>query len=381
MGNRLRESEIAWHGLTGGGCSEELTSQLRKLHLVRLEVDGLVMRIGKGSPPLQYAPLWTFMWWIAWGSRTGAIASLPPEQSPQAISQQAESGEIAMARDAEEQGIQPEGGGTSSKRNLVAGVLGPALKLWLRSQVEAATRLDVRIGSEMGEGGSLSSRQMLAGRIPRVQVEADGVIYKGLHLGQLKLVGRDIRMNLGQAVRGKPLKLLAPIVVDLELRMSEAQLNESLESPLLAPQLGEWLELLQELLLEEEKLGELQLSQPQIALSGGALGGTKLEAERLGLQAQYGPAVQADSRADARADSQADAAAGEIAIETALTVRNGNVLKLRQPRWSEAPPAGFQDDLSSLAMMPLKLGSDVAIEQIAIAAGQLHLVGQLTVQP
>ncbi len=286
-----------------------------------------------------------------------------------------------MARDAEEQGIQPEGGGTSSKRNLVAGVLGPALKLWLRSQVEAATRLDVRIGSEMGEGGSLSSRQMLAGRIPQVQVEADGVIYKGLHLGQLKLVGRDIRMNLGQAVRGKPLKLLAPIVVDLELRMSEAQLNESLESPLLAPQLGEWLELLQELLLEEEKLGELQLSQPQIALSGGALGGTKLEAERLGLQAQYGPVVQADSKADARADSQADAAAGEIAIETALTVRNGNVLKLRQPRWSEAPPAGFQDDLSSLAMMPLKLGSDVAIEQIAIAAGQLHLVGQLTVQP
>ncbi len=256
------------------------------------------------------------------------------------------------------------------KRSLVAGVLGPALKLWLRSQVEAVDRLEVSIGSETGEGNNLSSRQMLTGRIPLVQVEADSVIYKGLHLGQLQLVGQDIRMNLGQAVRGKPLKLTAPIVVDLALKMTEAQLNDSLESPLLAPQLGEWLNLLQELLIEEESLeasgvGTESLSQPRIALAGGELG-SGLGAERLGLRVCQGAQSAAQT---------------ELAIETGLAVRNGNLLKLRQPCWSEAPPAGFQEDLSSLAMMPLKLGRDVALERIAIAAGQLHLTGQLTVQP
>ncbi len=256
------------------------------------------------------------------------------------------------------------------KRNLVTGVLGPALKLWLRSQVEAVDRLEVAIGRDTGEGHNLSSRQMLAGRIPLVRVEADGVLYKGLHLGQLQLVGQDIRMNLGQAVRGKPLKLTAPLVVALELKITEAQLNDSLESPLLAPPLGEWLNLLQELLVEEDSVEESEmgaepLRQPRVALAGGELG-SGLGAERLGLRVFQGDQSATQS---------------EIAIETGLTVRNGNLLKLRQPCWSEAPPAGFQEDLSSLAMMPLKLGRDVVIERIAIASGQLHLAGQLTVQP
>lgn len=314
--------------------------------------------------------------------------------------------EIAMTKQmgepsAEATGLEPgqagavNAQGKKTKQNLVTRVLAPALKLWLRSQVEAVERLEVALGSETGDGSGsldgdrLSSRQMLAGRIPLVQVEADGVIYKGLYLGQLQLVGRDIRMNLGQAVRGQPLKLLAPIVVDLKLRMSEAQLNASLGSPLLAPHLGEWLSLLQELLVEDDRtakdraegvpIGAEMLSQPRMALTGGELG-ADLGAERLGLRFSHG--VQSVADQEGSVPSQVEPGArSEIAIETGLMVRNGNVLKLRQPRWSETPPAGFQTDLSGLAMMPLKLGRDVALEGIEIAAGQLQLTGQLTVQP
>jgi len=304
-----------------------------------------------------------------------------------------------MTKNGEEQGIQSPGAAKSpdkgaGKRNWVAGALGPALKLWLRSQIESSARLDVAVGSETGAGASLSGRQMLAGRIPLVRVEADDVIYKGLHLGQLKLAGRDIRMNLGQAVRGKPLKLLAPIAVDLELCMTEAQLNRSLTSPLLAPQLGEWLDLLRSLLVEAEPNPAQQLSQPQIALAGGERD-TNLGAERLGLQV-YCVASPDDASPDGAPPekgslggaspneshpSDSDGNLEPLAIETALTVRNGNLLKLHKPCWSQTPPPGFQPDLSSLAMMPLKLGNDVAIERIAIAAGQLSLMGQLTVQP
>jgi len=299
-----------------------------------------------------------------------------------------------MAKNGEEQGIpspgaaQPSGKG-AGKRNWVAGALGPALKLWLRSQIDSSARLEVAVGSETGAGASLSGRQMLAGRIPLVRVEADDVVYKGLHLGQLKLAGRDIRMNLGQAVRGKPLKLLAPIAVDLELCMTEAQLNRSLTSPLLAPQLGEWLDLLRSLLVEAEPNPAQQLSQPQIALAGGERD-INLGTERLGLQVYCvaspdGAPPEEDSLGGACPNeshpSDSDGKPEPLAIETALTVRNGNLLKLRKPCWSQTPPPGFQSDLSSLAMMPLKLGNDVVIERIAIAAGQLSLVGRLTVQP
>lgn len=283
--------------------------------------------------------------------------------------------------------------------NLLTGLLGPALKLWLRSQVEAVDRLAVGIGSQTAEGNCLTSRQMLAGRIPVLSVEADGVIYRGLHLGQLRLRGQDIRMNLGQAVRGKPLKLLAPICVDLELRMNEAELNASLASPLLASQLGDWLALLMGWVTDGDFGGDSgearSLGQPQLALAGGALG-RHLGADRLGLLAQYGvqagPVAPSDPEAVLNGAQALEPAlelalkrkAGtrvEIAIEAGLAVCNGNVLKLCQPRWSAPPPAPFQTDLSALAELPLQLGPDVAIETLAIAAGQLHLVGQLTIQP
>lgn len=264
------------------------------------------------------------------------------------------------------------------KRNLVAGVLGPALKLWLRSQVEAVEHLEVTIGSATGDGENLTSRQMLAGRIPSLQVEADGVIYQGLYLGQLQLAGQDIRMNLGQAVRGKPLKLMAPIAVEIALTLNEEQLNHSLASPLLAPQLGAWLNLLQGLLAAAPQADAGRLSQPGIALAGGTRD-QNLAAERLGLQLcwqAHPPAAQAGE-----APSTTEVSPTEIAIATGLTVHNGNLLQLHQPGWRKTPPPGFQDDLSPLAAMPLKLGNDVAIDRIAIASGQLHLTGQLTVQP
>lgn len=300
---------------------------------------------------------------------------------------QSAQGAEAVEPDSDGMGAKPRRG----KQNLLAGVLGPALKLWLRSQVETVEHLEVAIGSEIGDreiGGSdgggrgpLSSRQMLAGRIPLVRVEARSVIYQGLHLGQLKLVGQDIRMNLGQAVRGKPLKLLAPIGVALALKMTEAQLNDSLASPLLAPQLGEWLNALQALLVEADQGGAEPWTQPRIALAGGALG-SGLAAERLGLRVWHRPRSTASGDGSTLMADMAEVQRGtELAIETALGISNGNLLQLHQPRWSEAPPAGFQADLSCLAMMPLQLGRDVAIEQIAIAAGQLHLKGQLTIQP
>jgi hypothetical protein len=80
------------------------------------------------------------------------------------------------------------------KSTIISTVLSPALRLWLRSQVEQLEALQFNI-----IGGD---RQILTGHIPGVSIAASGVVYQGLHLSKIQLEGTDIRVNLGQVIKG-----------------------------------------------------------------------------------------------------------------------------------------------------------------------------------
>ena len=121
----------------------------------------------------------------------------------------------------------------SSKQRIISKILSPAVWLWLRSQVEQVSNLEVKISG--------SDRQILTGYIPRVFMCARHVVYQGLHLSQVQLVGENILTNLGQVLRGKPLQLLEPVPVSGELLLKESDLNASLQSPLLANALNDLL--------------------------------------------------------------------------------------------------------------------------------------------
>ncbi|NJN29250.1 MAG: DUF2993 domain-containing protein [Synechococcales cyanobacterium RM1_1_8] len=257
-------------------------------------------------------------------------------------------------------------------QNLVTSILAPALKLWLRSQVSSVDQLEIGIGSQAEAGASLSSRQMLAGHIPEVRVMAQGAIYRGLHLGQLNLQGQNIRMNLGQAVRGKPLRLLAPIAVKLNLSLSPAQLNDSLRSPLLAPLLADWLSLLQHQLCCPGAdrlagpglagLDQRQLDHPQLELGQG----------RLRLLLRW---------VEPGGDAGKDQVQGNLVLDSGLKLEGGRSLLLHQPRWQQQPPAGFRADLSPLEAAVINLGEEIHLEELSITPEQLRLQGQLMVQP
>ena len=92
-------------------------------------------------------------------------------------------------------------------------MLSPACRVWLRSQVSHVDDLQVDI-----QGGS---RQILGGTIPRVTVVAVGAIYQGLSLGSIDLIAENIRINLPQVIKGKPLQLLAPIAVMAGVKFSD----------------------------------------------------------------------------------------------------------------------------------------------------------------
>ncbi|HEY9808854.1 MAG TPA: DUF2993 domain-containing protein [Halomicronema sp.] len=121
----------------------------------------------------------------------------------------------------------------SKSTQLIAKVLSPAVQLWLRSQLETVEELHVKISGE--------NRQLLKGYIPAVTVSANQAVYQGLHLGKIFLTGSNIRINIGQVLKGKPLQILEPIPVSGELLLLENHLNLSLKSPLLANAICEFL--------------------------------------------------------------------------------------------------------------------------------------------
>lgn len=139
---------------------------------------------------------------------------------------------------------------------IISKVLSPALKLWLKSQVEEIENLELKI-----IGGD---RQIMSGYIPGVKVACDHGIYEGIHLDQVAITGENIRVNLGQILRGKPLTLLEPILVTGNIALTETSINNSLSSPLLVSGLTDFLSML---LQKTDLLKNNQISWEQVCLT------------------------------------------------------------------------------------------------------------------
>lgn len=123
--------------------------------------------------------------------------------------------------------------GTDKGSQMISTVVSPAVQLWLRSQVETVETLQFKL---MGR-----DRQILRGHIPSVSIRASHAVYQGLHLSQVQLEGTNIRFNLPQVFKGKPLRLLEPVPLQGELILQEHDLQASLGTPLLSNALTELL--------------------------------------------------------------------------------------------------------------------------------------------
>ncbi|MEO0409034.1 MAG: DUF2993 domain-containing protein [Cyanobacteria bacterium P01_A01_bin.135] len=147
--------------------------------------------------------------------------------------------------------------------HLIRPLLRSALQLWLRSLVSQAERLEITIDA--------SDRQLLRGQVPEVMLRVERAVYQGLYLHELSLQAADIRLNLGQILRGKPARLLAPVPAQLQTYVTEADLNQSLGSDLLASALAT---ATQHLLPNRQfSVGQVTLSPGQIHLQGQLSGG------------------------------------------------------------------------------------------------------------
>lgn len=219
-------------------------------------------------------------------------------------------------------------------------MLSPAVRLWLRSQVQQVSDLEVKISG--------SDQQILHGNIPRVSISAWHAVYQGLHLRQMQLVGEGIRINLGQVLRGQPLRLLEPVPVFAKLLLQESDLNASLQSPLLANALTELLGML----LPSSYLIDGQAVCHKIGIDNGQLIVSVTLADRTSHPTP-------------------------VVIRTPLQLVSCHELQLEQPQIQTQ--AGLS--LVNLDSLKLDLGSEVSITELTLTSGQLVCCGRINIIP
>jgi hypothetical protein len=237
-----------------------------------------------------------------------------------------------------------EDGGTprpSQGSRIASSVLSPAVQLLLRSQVQQVDELKVKI-----EG---SDRQIFSGAIPKVTAAARGAVYKGLHLTEVALEGCGIRINLGQALKGKPLRLLESVPVSGVLRLSQADLNASLKAPLLADALSDFL-LPMLPLTDREK--SLKLQNSQIKIEAGKL---TLSAIILGAGGTQIPLV----------------------LRTGLRIASGRELMF------ESPEIEINQELKTdnFNGFNIDFGPEVDIKELILSPGEIVCRGGIRVLP
>jgi hypothetical protein len=228
---------------------------------------------------------------------------------------------------------------------LIRRVLNPAIRLWLKTQADAVEQLEFELSGR--------DRQLLAGQIPTVRVAAQQVIYKGIPLTQIEIIGEAIAINLKQILRGKPLQLLEPILVQAAMRASEADLNTAFATPLLAAALKRWMNQGLQLVGRDFQLTEI----PTLKLG--------IEAEVLTITVEL---------------PKADGGTDTFAMQARPVLTSPRTFVINDPQWLQAPP---WDNLSLAALegLELDLGTDVALASFETELGWLNVTGQLKVRP
>ncbi len=243
-------------------------------------------------------------------------------------------------------GDQDELSQPATKQRIVK-VLSPAVRLWLKTQVKAVDDLQVEIQS--------GDRALLSGKIQQVGVTAREVVYQGLHLSFVTVTARDIQINIGQILRGKPLMLLAPVSVEGEAQIREDDLNASAESDLLSNALTEFLVTFMQVGLAKTGIAPFKLRSPKIKVGEGCVDLT-------------GTFTSADQQEQ------------QIGIQAHLSLPNPHILLFEKLAWlSDIPirdrvPEVWDD-------FRIDLGEQVKLHQVNLTPGEINCRASLTIMP
>jgi hypothetical protein len=241
---------------------------------------------------------------------------------------------------------------------LISKILSPAIRLWLKSQTDHLDHLTLDIQA--------TDRSILSGKIPKISLSTDRAVYQGIHLSNLQLLATNIHINLSQILRGKPLQLLAPIPLDLNLQVTETDLNASLNAPLLKPAITEFLQtLLQTTQDSPTQDSPTQDSPPQDSLQVQNLA-CRLELDTLTLWGE----LLGDNNIPS-----------PIALRAQLHLTSPNTLTLTDPTWLPHANAKRGMTITELQGYCFDLGPDTHFTELKLTPTHITTTGTLTVLP
>jgi hypothetical protein len=227
----------------------------------------------------------------------------------------------------------------NNKVRIITKVLNSAIKLWLRTQLNQVSDLDVQIKA--------SDRQLLSGCIPGVSISASKAVYRGIHITEIELYAEKIQLNVSSILRGQPLQLLEIVPVVGKLIVEEQDLNNSLSSPLLLTAINDL----------------LITVIPQSGINFKSLSWRKITLDNQ-LLILHGITIS-------------DRQETFFNIHLYLKLLNGQELQLTQVEIKsdeEVILEGYAPDI-------INLGTDVDIKEISLIPGQLTCYGCININP
>ncbi|QJB45712.1 LmeA family phospholipid-binding protein [Dolichospermum flos-aquae] len=227
----------------------------------------------------------------------------------------------------------------NSRVRIITKVLTSAIKLWLRSQLNQVSHLEVQIEA--------SDRQLLSGYIPGVSISASNAVYQGLRVTQIELEAEKIQLNVAAILKGQPLQLSAIVPVVGKLIITAQDLNNSLSSPLLLTAINDGLIPL---------LAEYRLNYPFITWEKITLDNQVLILHGIPISETEGAFFN---------------------IHLGLELRNGQELQLTQVQVKTDQEVLLERNSPYM----INLGTDVDIEKISLLPEQLTCYGRININP
>ncbi len=244
---------------------------------------------------------------------------------------------------------------------LISRLLPPAIRLWLHTQFDHIEGLEFAIDGK--------DRQILGGYLPGVNLAAHQVVYRGLHVSQAQVSAADIRVNLPQVLRGKPLRLLQPFPVEGRVTVLADDLRASLRSPLLGQGLRD---VLTQLLASAEEV--IPLDQWIGDGEAHTTADIELDADRLTLR---WPGISPSPEAPEPEAPEPES----LELTTGLAIKEGRWLCLCQPVIRRLPATGEPPPPMALAETAFDLGPEVDIRQLSVTSQGIDLEGMVRVIP
>ena len=246
---------------------------------------------------------------------------------------------------------------TGQGSRLISRVLPPAVRFWIQSQLDHVEELEFSLDGKDG--------QILSGYVPQVRLSAAKAVYTGLHLSQVQAAAAEIRFNLGQMVRGKPLRLLQSFPVRGHVCLYAEDLLASLHSSLLSNGL-------------QDVLLKLVNAHPAIFPEDSHV--RELIADFSRASATTTIFLNPDQLTLTWIPEQPSSE--ELTLVTGLQVKEGHLLWLVQPQvWvtpRDGSPAAAPIDLDDFV---IDLGQEVDIKTLAVGQDRVEIEGMVNVIP